>query len=118
MLVAPGGYFSVSPEAAIRALENGLRIHAERVNRPPKRTDCGLTSTMPVSMAGSSARAGRANRLDTVVRMRNNIGHGRPQLLQPLSVEGMRLCMEILNRTSLFEGGSTFRAIAGSQAAR
>ena len=40
---------------------------------------------------------GAPNLLETLVTLRNHIGHGRPQLLQPLSIEDIRLCMEILN---------------------
>jgi hypothetical protein len=87
---------------AYGALENGLRMRAERANRLPKRK--GLRAYIDNACEhGWLIRSewdvpGAPNLLDTVVLMRNNIGHGRPQLLQPLSVEGIRLSMEILNR--------------------
>jgi hypothetical protein len=87
---------------AYGALENGLRIRAERANAHPKRKG------MQAYMDNACDRGwlvkpewevpGAPNLLDLVVMMRNNIGHGRPQLLQPLSIEGIRLSMEILNK--------------------
>jgi hypothetical protein len=77
-------------------------MRAERASRLPKRK--GLRAYIDNACEhGWLIRSewdvpGAPNRLDTVMLMRNNIGHGRPQLLQPLSVEGIRLCMEILNR--------------------
>lgn len=87
---------------AYGALENGFRIRAERENRPPKRT--GLRAYIENACENGWLNcsewdvAGAPNLLETVVMLRNHIGHGRPQLLQPLSIEGIRLCMEILNR--------------------
>jgi hypothetical protein len=87
---------------AYGALENGLRLRAEAANAVPKRK--GLQAFVNNACEHSwLARSewevpGAPNLLDMVVLMRNNIGHGRPQLLPQLSIEAMRLCMDILNK--------------------
>jgi hypothetical protein len=87
---------------AYGAVENGLRIRAERANAHPKRK--GMQAYMDNAcehgwlVKPEWDMPGAPNLLDMVVMMRNNIGHGRPQLLQPLSIEGIRLSMEILNK--------------------
>jgi hypothetical protein len=87
---------------AYGALENGLRLRAERAKLLPKRK--GLQALIKNAcdhgwLARSEWDAPDApNVLDMIVLMRNHIGHGQPQLLQRLSVESVRLCMEILNR--------------------
>src|ERR1700733_6210856 len=70
---------------AYGALENGLRLRAEAANALPRRT--GLQVFMNNACAhGWLVRSewdvpGAPNLLDMVVSLRNNIGHGRPQLL-------------------------------------
>jgi hypothetical protein len=87
---------------AYSALENGFRIRAIGENLSPKRR--GLRAF--IEHACEHGWLNRSdwevpdapNLLETVVMLCNHIGHGNPQLLQPLSVEAIRLCMEILNR--------------------
>jgi hypothetical protein len=87
---------------ACGALENGLRIRGERESRLPKRK--GLRAYIEHACAhGWLVHSewdvpGAPNLLETVVRLRNHIGHGNPRQLQPLLIEAIRLCMEILNR--------------------
>ena len=87
---------------AYGALENGLRLRAERAKLLPKRK--GLQALIKNAcdhgwLVRSEWDAPDApNLLDMIVLLRNHIGHGQPQLFQQLSVESVRLCMEVLNR--------------------
>jgi hypothetical protein len=95
----------LAEQHAYGALENGLRLKAMSANRLPKRR--GLAALL--KCACESGWLNRAefdvpdmpNLLDTLRSLRNHIGHGNTHILPQLSIEMMRLCVEILNK--LFE---------------
>lgn len=93
---------TLAEQHAYGALENGLRLRAEAENALPKRR--GLAALLENACAqGWLVRTeydvpDMPNLLDTISMMRNHLDHGRPQLLTQLSVEMMRVCVEILNK--------------------
>jgi hypothetical protein len=98
---------TLAEQYAYGALENGLRLRAEAEDALPKRQ--GLVALLKSAcergwlVRGEYDVPGMPNLLDTISLMRNHVSHGRPQLLPQLSVEAMRLCMEILNTLFLEE---------------
>lgn len=93
---------TLAEQYAYGALENGLRLRAEAENTLPKRR--GLAALLKNTCArGWLVRTEydvprMPNLLDTVSMMRNHLDHGRPQLLPQLSLEMMRVCIDILNK--------------------
>lgn len=93
---------TLAEQHAYGALENGLRLRAQREGKLPKRR--GLAALLKCACEnGWLDRSefdvpGMPNLLDTISGLRNHIGHGHTHILPQLSQEMLRVCVEILNK--------------------
>ena len=93
---------TLAEQHAYGALENGLRFRARAANKLPKRR--GLAALLTCACENGWLDKSEfevpnmPNLIDTLPSLRNHIGHGNMHILPQLSVEMLRLCIEILNK--------------------